>query len=110
MKKKKEIATKERFWWYLSPDMLVYMIFPAIQIWKSIIMVKQEKEMGGSILISFICDATLVLLSCGLISTIYRRNKDTHRSRSRSGIIIALFCISLLIISIKDCILCLVLK
>jgi hypothetical protein len=85
---------------HLSIDMLVYLLFLGVNIWKSI---KTNEGKGNGLvgLIPFAFDFTILIVTGFLIFQIYKRNQDEERSTSRSDKIIALFCIILLIAAIK---------
>ena len=89
-----------KFWWYISPDMLIYLFFLASEIWKSIKIAK-NKESGIEKFIPFAFDAAILAAVTILIIVIYKRNQDENKEYSRSNTIIALFCVTLLITALK---------
>lgn len=84
----------------LSIDMAVYLVYPAFQVWKSIMSTENDRS---RIIILLVFDAIITcLLWLGVLPTIYQRNKDQHSDRSRSGIVLIIIAITLVITMIKD--------
>ena len=101
MKKRKlKDFNRERLSWYLSPDMLVYLAFPIVEIWRTISLITAQGDTKFFPLL--IMDGITLILSCILLTIIYKRNKDTQRRKSRSREIIILFAIILLIATVKN--------
>lgn len=102
MKRHKRHHKSHQFGFFsnLSIDMAVYLVYPAFQVWKSIMSTENDRS---RIIILLVFDAIITcLLWLGVLPTIYQRNKDQHSDRSRSGIVLIIIAITLVITMIKD--------
>ena len=84
----------------ISVDIIVYAMYPLFQGWRS---VKAANGHTNSLITFAILDLTVLgLLWFGVIPTIYKRNREEQTDKSRSGIVLAVIAITLIIAIIKD--------